>query len=367
MRVSRLAAGVLAGVTTLTVLVGCAGEKLQALEPKLELRNAAKQLGEAQQAGFTIKINGSADDLVAAAKLDAAKSGEKTDEVSDEDAKILRQLFNSSFTIAFDKAGEGVDDDRALFGATIDGVAGTEIRVAGKTLFVKAPVTELATKFGASADEVKTLSEQTVGAAGGFDAFFDGKWVSLDVAELTELAESGAGVPAQDVEQQKALTEFSTSATNLVEGADIVRDENDDTHLIVTSSTAKAYAEVKRLVTALDNEALADTFGAEAPADKPIVLDLWIKDGTLTAAEINMLQFIDGATGRVALRLEVTTGAAITAPEGATKLDVDQLLGSTPGGSFGGLPGADAGTDLSEEDLAELEELLGGVTPAATA
>ncbi|MEU4689297.1 hypothetical protein [Actinoplanes sp. NPDC023714] len=365
MRVTRLIAGALAGVTTLTVIAGCAGDKLEALEPKLELRNAAEQLGEAKQAGFTIKINGSADDLVAAAKLDAAKSGDPEDELTDEDAKVLRQLFNSSFTIAYDKAGEGVEDDRGSIAATVDGVSGTEIRYVDKTMFIKAPITELATKFGASADDIKTLSDQAVGSLGGLDAFFAGKWVSIDSTKLGDLAETGAGVPAKDVEEQKVLAELSTSAENLLEGADIVRDENDDTHLVVTSSTAKAYTEIERLVKALDSSLAETVKPSAAPLDKPVVLDLWIKDGKLTAAEINMLQFIDGATGRVALRLEVTTGAAIDAPQDVTKIDVDGLLKSmkTPP-SLGADTGA--GADLTEAELKELEELLGGATPAAT-
>jgi hypothetical protein len=366
LRVKRLIAGALAGVTTLTVIAGCAGESLQALEPKLELRNAAKQLGEAKQAGFTIKINGSAEDLVAAAKLDAAKSGDPEDEITEDDAKILRQLFNSSFTVAYDQAGEGTDDDRALFGATIDGVTGAEVRYVGKTLFVKAPVTELATKFGATKAEVKELSDAAVGSLGGLDELLDGKWVSLDASKLTELAKSSAGAPDKAADEQKLKAELSTAAENLLEGASIVRDENDDTHLVVTSSTTKAYEELKRVVSAVE-PTMAETLtgaSAEPVADKPVVLDLWIKDGKLTAAEINMLQFVDGATGRVALRLEVTTGTAIEAPEGATKIDMDALLGAgapTAGISAGG------DSELSEEDLKELEKLLGeAATPATT-
>ncbi|MEU4560647.1 hypothetical protein AB0F72_19900 [Actinoplanes sp. NPDC023936] len=359
MRVTRFLAGALAGVTALTMFAGCAGEQIQALEPKLELRDAAKQLGEAQRAGFTIKINGSADDLVAAAKLTA--SGPE-DAISDDDAKILRQLFNSSFTVAYDKAGAGVEDDRGSISATVDGVTGTEVRYVDKTMFVRAPIAELAAKFGASADEVKAMSGQTAGGPAGLDAFFDGKWVSLDSAALGELAESGAGVSATGLEEQKALTEFSTSATNLLEGAALVRDENDDTHLIATSSTTKAYAELERLVTAVDKD-LASQLGTDKPADKPIVLDLWIVDGKLTAAEINLLQFIDGATGRVALRIEVTTGAEITAPEGATKLDTKQLQGATSTQPY--LKSGDS--ELTDKELAELENLLGGPTPAATA
>lgn len=349
MRVTRFVAGLVAGVTALGVIAGCAGEQIQALEPKLELRGAAKALGEAERAGFTIKINGSADDLVAAAKLDAAKSGDPDDALTGEDTAILKQVFNSTFTFAYDKAGDGAADDRASIGATVDGVSGTEIRVVGPTVYAKAPVAELAAKFGAGDD-----APMPAGAPGGFNAFFDGKWVSLKTDELTELAQSGAGLPAQDLQQQKLATELTGLATNLLEGADLVRDENDDTHLIATTSTTKVLDETTKFLAAVD-KSLATRLGsdepADKPADKPIVLDLWIADGKLTAAEMNILQFIEGATGRVALRLEVTTGAEITAPEGATAVDMKQLMSA-----------AMAGSDdqaLTAEQSAELEELLG--------
>ena len=61
------------------------------------------------------------------------------------------------------------------------------------------------------------------------------------------------------------------------------------------------------------------------------MLDLWVDGGRLTAAEINVLQFVDGATGRVAARLEVTAGAPITAPGGTAKIDFAGLAGARRG------------------------------------
>jgi hypothetical protein len=90
----------------------------------------------------------------------------------------------------------------------------------------------------------------------------------------------------------------------------------------VTSSTSTAYREVKKLV----GSPLGKELG-EAPPDRPIVVDLWLDHGNLSAAEIDVLQFADGAKGRVAVRLEVTTGTPIAAPAGAVKLDPAELLG----------------------------------------
>jgi hypothetical protein len=312
-----LLAGTLAGVTTLTFLGGCAAKEIQALEPKLELRNAAQQLADAEQAGFTLKLAGNVDDLIAAAKSDDPS-------ITADDTKVMRQLFNSSITMAYDKAGAGDEDDTSSLSATVDGVTGTEMRFVGGLLYVKAPVAELAKKFGASESDLKEISGGT-GGVPGVDAFFDGKWVSLDTKQITEMAgESVAGTAASAAEQQKALDELTTSATNLLEGADVVRDSADDKHLIVTSSTTKAYAEGQRLVKAISPQ-LAGELPADQPKDQPIVLDLWLDNGKLTAAEINVLQFVDGATGRVAARVEVTDGAKIAAPTGATKVDLAGL------------------------------------------
>jgi hypothetical protein len=309
MRAKRLLAGVVAGGTALAVLVGCAAQQIQALEPRLELRDAVQRLADVQQAGFTLKLTGDADDLIAAAD----------DEMTTEDATTARQLFNSSVTIAYDRGGAGAQDDRSMVAVTVDGVTGTEIRYIGGLLYAKAPVTALAEKFGATAADVKSLGELP-----GLAAFADGRWVSVDSKEVIDLAGAETGLPTRDLEQATTVDELIASARNLLGDASVVRDSADATHLIVTSSTAKAYAEAKRFATAV-SASLAEEL-TDAPSDRPVVLDLWIDDGRLTAAEINILQFVDGATGRVAARLEVATGAPITVPDGATKLDLAGLL-----------------------------------------
>ncbi|MET0423720.1 MAG: hypothetical protein ABW046_07600, partial [Actinoplanes sp.] len=234
---------------------------------------------------------------------------------------------------------DGAADDRVSMAATVGGVTGTELRVLDQTLYAKAPVTELVKKFGASDSDLAEIRKGVTTESPAFTALFDGGWIAVDVKAAGETY----GNPAQNVTADKTLAEVKTSAQNLVDGATIARDPADDTHLIVTSSTTKAYAEMKRLVTTVGGEqSPALTEGLDkAPADRPIVIDLWIDDEKLTAVEVNLLQFIDGAAGRSAVRLEVTTGAAIEAPANATKIDTDALgaLGSTgayvsaPGGS----------------------------------
>ncbi|WP_433378583.1 hypothetical protein ACQPZX_11945 [Actinoplanes sp. CA-142083] len=319
MRAKRFLAGAAAAATALAV-VGCANQ-IKQLEPKLELRSAAQHLGEQKQAGFTLKLTGSADDLVTAVKA--------------EDPETLKKLFNSSFTVAYDQAGEGPDDDRMSLAATIDGVAGTELRVVDKVLYAKAPVTQLVQKFGGTAADLNEMRDQATSTDPALKALFGGGWVSLDAGEAVKTS----GLPTQDTDSAKAAAEVKKSAQNLFDGAEIVRDQADSKHLIVTTSTTKAASELKRLVTAVGGDETKELTGEldKAPKDRPIVLDLWIDDEKLTALEINILQFVDGATGRAAVRLEVTTGSPIEVPQGATKIDPKVLSGlaGPAGGSTG--------------------------------
>jgi hypothetical protein len=340
MRTKRFLVGASAGVIALSLAGACAAQ-VKALEPKLELRNAFTALADAKQAGFTVKLTGSADELIAGFKLEAAKNKDADAAFTDDDAKSVRTVFNSSLTLAYDQAGDGAEDDRMLLAATVDGVTGTELRVVDGTAYLKAPVAELAAKFGAGAADVDAIRKEVAADLPAVGAFFDGKWVSVDVKEATRLSGTAvAGLPSAAPEDaDKMLAEVKTSATNLLEGAEIVRDTADDKHLIVTSSTTKAYAEAKRLVTAVSGELGADVakdFG-DAPKDRPIVLDLWIDDDKLSAVELNVLQFIDGAGGRAAVRLETTTGAPIDAPQDATKVDVSALSKMMPTGVSAGL------------------------------
>jgi len=343
MRTKRL----LAVVAALALVGGCA-EQVNRLEPGLELRAAAQHLAAAKQAGFTLKFTGSADDLI--------KGFKQT-----EDTDSLRTLLNSSVTVAYDQAGAGADDDRVQLSAVVDGVAGVELRVIDKTLYAKVPVTELAKKFGASGDDLSSMRSEATASTPTLGAFFDGGWVSLDVKDAAGLPQAGFGLPSPGTDSAKTVAELKTSVSNLFSNATIVRDPADAKHLIVTSSTAKAYAEMKRLVTAVsgaESADLADEIG-EAPKDRPIVLDLWIDNEKLTALEVNLLQFADGATGRAAVRFEVTTGAPITAPAGATKIDTAALTAMETGAGGGATAEAEG---LGYEALDRAEE--GGGKPA---
>ncbi|GIE92198.1 hypothetical protein [Actinoplanes regularis] len=357
----RFLAGALAGATTLTLAVGCA-EQIEQLEPKLEIKKAAAALSATGKAGFTLKVGGNVDDLIAFAKKE---SGTEPGAFTDEDADTLRKLYNSSFTLAWDKMGDGVTDDRASVSAVIDGVTGTELRIVDQVAYVKAPVADLATKFGVSKSDLDAVRKEMGPAIKGVDTLFDGGWISISVTDVKKFSEGTTGVaPSTDPAQnEKLAAEVKASAESLFESADVVRDSKDKTHLVVTTTTVKAYEQAKRLMQAMEkiggqsaSGVLDEALGSEMekpPADKPIVFDLWIDKGEFRAFEINMLQFADGSTGRAALRVELASGVEISAPEGAKKIDLTEFF-STLGAGAGDLGTPKAGGAGDAKEWAEM-------------
>lgn len=336
----RFLAGALAGATVLTLTAGCS---VQQSGPKLAILRAAQNLATTSKAGFTIKAGGKVEDMIAAAKKEAASHGGT---FNAEDAGILRKAYRSSLTIAWDKAGNGVVDDKSVTRAVIDGVGGAEVRVVNKVTYVRVPFNKLAVNFGVSKADIRSIRRQLGPTNAGVNTLLYGGWVRISPADMQKFAQNSAGgaATADPKLNKKYSTALMTSAESLFKSATVVYDKKDKHHLIVTTSTAAVSKEGNRLVEAIQKIAdkptakmLDETFGADlekAPANQPIVLDLWIDNGRFQAFEINLLQFVKGSTGRAGLRVEFSRGEDITAPANAEKLDPIKLFQSmTQGGT----------------------------------
>jgi hypothetical protein len=362
----RFLAGALAGTTVLTLTVGCS---IQTFGPKLQILKAAQDFATAGKAGITLKAGGRAEDLIAAARKDAAEDGEI---FSAEEAGFIRKAYNSSLTIAWDQAGKGAADDRSLTKVVVDGVAGAELRVVNGVTYAKVSFTELAAKFGGSKADVEAIRRQLGPANPGVNTLVDGGWVWVSAADAAKFENKvvPAGTPSADpAMSEKAGNELITSAANLVESAKVTYAKKDKTHLIFTTSTLKTYKEAKRLVKAMSKVAdkptadmLDEVFGADftPPADRPIVLDLWIDKGRLEAIEINFLQFVKGSTGRAGLRAEFSRGLDITAPDNAKKIDPNQVFESINGATetVSATLGSGLGSALGSEQVKAWAEVV---------
>jgi hypothetical protein len=321
----RILSGVLAGITVLALTAGCAGQQVG---PKLEIAQAVQEFATAGKAGFTITAGGRVEDLIAVAKKLAVADGST---FTAADAGLLRKIYRSSLTFDWDKAGNGAADDKFLAKAVVDGV-GAEVRVVGGVTYVRVPIRKLAAKFGASKGEIAAIRQMLGPANPGVDQLFGGGWVWVSAADMTRLTGTLGSVPDQD----KFYAQLMISAQNLFDSAAVTVDANDKTHLMVTTSTVKAYREGKRLLQAMKKIAdkpaasmLDKTLGTDlrkAPEDRPIVLDLWIENGRLKAFEFNFLQFVKGSTGRASLRIDFSRGRDIAVPRPATKLDPNKIL-----------------------------------------
>jgi hypothetical protein len=321
-----------------------AGCSVRQFGSKVEILRAAHDLAAAGRAGFTLTAGGRVEDLIAVAEKEAAAGGYT---FTAEDAGALRRVYDSSLTIAWDRAGSGVADDRYLAKAVVGGVDGTQVRVVDEVTYARVPFAKLAARFGGSKDDLDQIRQDLGPATAGVDTLIGGGWVRVGAADMEKFAETvGAAAPAPDPELSEEYgTELVTSVVNLAESAAVTQDPKDETHLIVTTSTVKVYEEGIRLIEAVQKladeptaELLDETLDSglgEAPADRPIVVDLWIDNGRFQALEFNLLQFVKGSTGRAGLRVEFTRGRNITAPGHADELDLSRIFESITEGPAG--------------------------------
>ena len=79
--------------------------------------------------------------------------------------------------------------------------------------------------------------------------------------------------------------------------------------------------------------------------DKTFYLDVWVKDGKLSVVSLDLTQFMKKpvANKKLAVAIAVNTSpAAVTAPTGATPLDVQALAKELPN-ALGSMSGGGAG------------------------
>lgn len=331
----RLSALGLVAVTALTLTACKSSDNVapqpapKEVSPKLVLRDAAKDLAAQQAITAKVSLKGAPADVAAFA--------------SDTETKLTpaqaADLIASSLTITVDQGA-----DRA---STKDNAAAVLVQYAGGDL---AQVRQVADKTYLLLDTT-TLEKKNpkvtpalaqaraMGAmVPGADKLLTGQWAYLDgkdLKALTAAASDKAANPATDPAKAKeTLAQVQAAATRLVEKTDLTRDPKDPTHLVATAKVADLATEVETLQKALakDYPSLAGADAKELKLAKAstekVAVDFWVKDGSLTALEVAVPR---DKGGRVAVHVDFATGKPVTAPAGATKLDLSMLAGDKAG------------------------------------
>jgi hypothetical protein len=380
-RLSRL----LAGSSAVVLLGGAAACGLGSVEPKIQLRDAFRALGGESSLTVRLSVPSSADDV--RAFLDADGSGD-AGSMSDED---LQTLLSSSVVIGHDDgedAGSPADDAvRAVL--EIGDATPVEFRTVGQVAYARADVDAFVEQFPEAAGDVEELRAQVAGAGGtvpepllaAAQALLDGDWVSLDgQALLDQLEAQGEAVPgAEPLDEELAAQAQELMRTAVEESVVSVQREGEDEdlgdHLVVGLDLRKGYAAIREDLPSLFPGAEGEALEEQLPGVKelPVLeaeVSVWVRDGELSRAEIDVAQFLDEPAGHLVLRADVLDGEPITAPSDALPLDAAALLESAAALQAAGLAageGVDAYTLATwvDMDLAVLAEESGAPSSAA--
>jgi len=333
-------------ILTSLALVACGAA--ETLAPQVALREAAQTTLGQEHAQYTLSLVGSEDDV------NALVNGGKA--LTDDDRKGL-ELLRTSRLVVSTGAGRFAADLRL---GTLD--RAFELRGLESKLYVRADVAGMAKLFGAEPGELDDVVTQAREA--GFDFVADavaGRWLWLDLNALAKFGEEFAeknGLPVPEgitgAEGLKGLEGFTqlrdAIAAAWSENVKVERlsREGAGDHYQLTVPLRQVYQRLAPALSGLPGlpglPAGPGLPSADLVPDRNVIADVWVADGRLTRAELDLAQFAQkvGAAegGRVALRIDVADRASdVSAPTGAVEVKLAEILQRFLG-AFAGLSGA---------------------------
>jgi hypothetical protein len=375
-----LAAGISAVVAI--GVTGC-GEAKQ-LTAKQQVTKGLSAFDSANSAAFTISLDTTLADLeaISAAEGDPMKAADKREVANVLAGKVILDIQEPDGKTFGDaqKAGSGVagqsdllgllDDPAALsaqlkksgaFGASVQlsGSSLFDIRSIGGVIYLRADVSKILKLAGqdpaALTQELSALPPSMSSLA----VAAQGKWVSIDLVKAATAAKKSgvlkalptpSATPSLDpAKVQKLIADlkaaYQQKATIASIGSDPAKGEG-----------YRLSAPAKQVAEAISGDLIAvigSTSGAEVKKsisqipDKTFNLDLWVKDDKLDAVAIDLTQFLDKPVTGKKLALDIGVevgGGSVSAPSGATAIDVASILSQIPPSAFSGLSGLTGGS-----------------------
>lgn len=319
-----------------------------------KLDQAFEQLGKERSLSFELDLDTDAASLKA---LDAdAAPGE---EMPDEIAELLsdaRFSFSVQSKKPIEKSDENDITDMSMKLSGADGAALLEYRVIGDDLYVRLDARTIGEMSGSPMPSPDELPD----SMGAFKKVLSGEWIKMSAKEASEArqqmsGEEGSGEPSAeptlDAKTQKKLTKALRGI--IAQEVDFkTSGESDGTEHV------KATAPFRTLMTELFDELgpLAKELptGSELPTAKDfkdapnekVTADFTLKNGELTEVSVDLSKLAEKAeVKKFALVLRVAEAEKVTAPAGATEVNIDELME----GIFGGF----AAGALGEEEFTE--------------
>ncbi|MFJ8044418.1 hypothetical protein ACIRBX_28325 [Kitasatospora sp. NPDC096147] len=387
-------------------LVACGTVKQLSAADKVS--GAFGKLYEAKSFKAELGFDATADQIIA---FDKAVTKDKSDQI-EKDAAELMAGIKLSIAMSADKPLKDVPglkdgsqatdinsipDDLGFdfaYGITgKDGAALADLRYVDGTFYGKADVDGIAKIAG---EDTKDLKKSTSVFPKVIQDAVGGKWVSVDTKTFKELAkEATAAAGAKGATPSPAPSVDPKVASGLVNTVkDVIsrnvsfedKGKHEGADHIYVAAPAKAFAEdlLKSVKPVAKDIPGFDDLPSSVPSDFPdkkVGVDVFIKDGALSALSFDLAQFAKDAPADVHLPVKVAFAkdAEVKAPEGATaftKKDFEDTMAAVMGAAMGGTTkpgsttGAGTGTGggaaaatLTDAQVKELAA-LGGVPEA---
>jgi len=393
------AAGV--GLAVAVGITGC-GE-VQKLSAKDKVSTALSGLEDAKSATFTVKLDTTAADLAAISKAQG-------DPMSASDQKTAAQVLAGDVVFSMEAAdgktfgdsakagasGAGAKDLQSLLGdpkalselLKQQGKSSFAVRQGGKSLldvrsldgkiYLQADVKKILTL----ADQDPSLVEQQLSSLPPSMAPLakaaKGEWVSLDLAKaaaavndtgLLKTLPTPTAQPTLDAAKLQRLVDSLKSAyQSKATITDLPESDRGDGFRLSAPAKQVAQAVSDDLISLVGKGSEAEIRKSinDIP-NKTFSLDVWVKDDKLNYLSLDLTQFLDKpVTGKkLAVLVDVDVDSAdVSAPSGATEIDVKQILGQLPLGAMAGGGAASksslgGGTQLSDEQMKAMQEQTG--------
>jgi hypothetical protein len=290
----------------------------------------------------------------------------------------FQTVLDSSITVSRTGAA-GAKDARSQTVVKIgDNNDAIETRMVDKKLYVRADVAGLINTFGKDRSDLSDLLKEA--DANGLDFVrpaVQGKWLALEGSDKlgkTLGAKAGTSVPSDG--KRKQLTDEFLQRLLASLSVKTVGDDSAGTHMEASIPARAAYAAIQQLVL---NAGKGLPPGAAMPSpttipDKPITVDVWVRDGKLTQIELDLKRLmalgenpVPAGVHQLAIRIAISdfTGS-IEAPSGAVAVNLTALAnrylaaitqgGSASSGGSSAMPEVTCSTlkTMSPQDLKRL-------------
>jgi hypothetical protein len=301
--------------------------------------DASSSDGEGSLIAAVLKLQGSPSTMTLTLQSDVASlraltAADGGDSLGGTD---FNTVLNSSITVSRTGAA-GAKDARSQTVIKIgDNDHAIETRMVDQKLYVRADIPGLINTFGKDRTDLSDLVKEA-------DAYhFDfvrpavqGKWLSLDGLDKvskTLASATGTSMPSDNKNKQLSDEFLQRLLSRLT--VRTVGDDSAGTHMEASIPAREAYAALQQLVL---NAGKGLPSGAAMPSpttipNKPITVDVWVRDGKLTQIELDLKRLsglgdkpLPSGVHQLAIRIAISdfTGT-IEAPSGAVPVDLNKL------------------------------------------